>query len=67
MRRVWAGLVAFWGPDERVLACGLICLTVGLWSVVGAAALVVPGAVLTWLALPSRHPLIHRPPERRVR
>jgi len=51
------------GPDEVLFAVALVLLTIGTWLVVGAAALVLPGAVLLWLVLPTRTPFVdHTPP-----
>lgn len=47
--------------DEIVLALGLLFITTGLWSIVGRAALIAPGIVLTWIALPTRRRLIESP------
>lgn len=46
------------GVDEVVLAVGVLLLTVGLWHLVGAAALIAPGLLAVWLALPTRRPFI---------
>lgn len=48
------------GSQELVLAGGLTLLTVGLWSLYGRAALIAPGVVLIWLALPQRSWLVSR-------
>lgn len=49
--------------DEILLVAGLVLLVVGLWPWIGAAACVVPGAVLVWLSLPAREAFIARPLE----
>lgn len=46
------------GADEIVLTCGLGLLTAGLWTLCGWSALIAPGAVLTWMALPGRAPFV---------
>lgn len=67
--RIGAALASIIGVEECVLTLGLILLSAGLWPVFGRAALVAPGLVLIWLAIPSRRAFIHRPvtPERRKR
>ena len=54
------------GIDEALFVAALVLLTTGLWSVIGSAALVAPGAVILWVALPSRSPFVVRPGEHRV-
>jgi len=49
--------------DELLLALALVLVTSGLWSVLGSAALTVPGGVLLWIVMPSRAAFIARPPE----
>ena len=66
----WVGRTI--GAEELVLAAGLTLVTIGLWPVVGQAALVVPGVVLVWVALPQRTAFVQRTPappiaERQVR
>lgn len=46
------------GADEIVLGVGVALLSAGLWLAWAPGALLVPGAVLVWLALPSREPLV---------
>ena len=54
------------GADELVLSAGLLLATVALWSAWGPLALLVPGIVLIWVALPTRSVFLVRPvPERR--
>jgi hypothetical protein len=43
---------------DVVVFVGLGCLTTGAWSVVGLAALMLPGLVLVWYALPTRPPFV---------
>jgi hypothetical protein len=52
--------------DDLALVGALTLLTVGLWTLVGRSALIVPGVVGVWVTLPSRQPFIVRPsaPER---
>lgn len=63
---VWRGVTAFLGPEEAVLLVALVLVTVGLWPLAarwagsGWTALLVPGLVLLWLALPSRAPFVIR-------
>lgn len=49
------------GARELALGAGLGLVTVGLWPVLQREALVVPGAVLIWLALPTRARLMDPP------
>lgn len=53
--------------DEVLLTLGLALITWGLWPLVGVCALIVPGAVLLWLALPSRAPFVTPPAEKPAR
>lgn len=53
----------FIGVDEIMLLIGLVLLTAGLWSLVRAAALIAPGLVLLWMAVPPRHAFLARTPE----
>lgn len=62
VERVFAAVSAVIGADELALIGALALLVVGLWPIVGRCALIVPGIVWLWLALPSRHPLVSRPP-----
>jgi hypothetical protein len=55
--RAWASAV---GMDELLLAVALVLLTAGAWPVLEWVALVIPGAVLLWVALPSRAPFVAR-------
>jgi hypothetical protein len=50
------------GPDEILLAAGLTLVTVALWPVMGRVALIVPGVVLLWIAIPEREQFVRRPP-----
>lgn len=55
------------GPEEIALTVGLTLVTVGLWTLLehvgvpGPVALMAPGGVTVWHALPSRVPFIDRP------
>jgi hypothetical protein len=63
-RQLLAWLAAGLGPDERGIAAGLVLLTAGLWSFLGAGALVAPGVVVLWISVPPRAAwIIHRAPE----
>lgn len=64
MRRALV-LLARIGVAELIFVCALGAITAGLWPVIGQAALVVPGAVLVWLTLPTRLPFVNRPARRR--
>lgn len=46
--------------DEVILGLGLALVTCGLWSQYGRLALVVPGLVLAWIALPTRRAFVDR-------
>lgn len=48
------------GVDEVVLGVGVGLLSVGLALAWMPGAFLVPGAVLVWIALPSRQPLVTR-------
>lgn len=61
--RIWRAGVRVVGLDELLLAVALALLTGGAWEVVGRLALVIPGMVLLWVALPSRAPFVTRGPE----
>ena len=59
--RIGAGAVAIaaaWravlGADELLVVVGLVLLTAGLWPIADQGALVAPGLVLLWIALPQR-------------
>ena len=49
------------GADEAMLLAGVLLATVALWSVWGPLALLVPGVVAVWIALPSRAVFVVRP------
>ena len=51
------------GAEELLLLVGLVLVSFGLWSVWKPGAFLVPGAVLVWIALPSRSPFVARPSE----
>lgn len=65
MRNAWVAFTSVFGKDEAVLLTGVGCLTAGAWSVFGPPALIVPGAILVWLGLPARLPLVLRPQKRK--
>lgn len=48
------------GWADLVVTIGLVCLTVGVWTFVGAGSLIAPGAILLWYALPPRPPFVVR-------
>ena len=62
MRKVVASIAAAFGPEEILLIIALLMVAGGCWFVWWPAALIVPGAVLLWLALPSRQPFVYRAP-----
>lgn len=43
---------------DIVSLVGLLFLTLGAWSAIGMTALILPGLVLTWHALPPRPPFV---------
>lgn len=51
--------------EDVLTLLGLILVASGLWSVSRAAALLVPGAILLWMFVPSRPPFIERAPRER--
>lgn len=55
---VWRAITAVIGADELLVCVGLGLLTAGLWSLVQESALVAPGLVLLWIALPQRTPFV---------
>lgn len=60
-RRLVAAIGAVVGPDEILLVVALALVTWGLWPLVGRMALIAPGAVCLWIALPSRAAFLVRP------
>ena len=58
-RKVTTGGADGW-LDELLLALALALVTAGLWPWIGQGALVAPGVVLLWIALPQRAELVHR-------
>lgn len=51
------GVVGF---DELLVAVGLALIAAALWPVVGRLALLAPGLVLVWIALPQRASFVRR-------
>jgi hypothetical protein len=47
--------------DDVLALIGLVLVAIGLWLWSKPLAFIVPGAVLLWMFLPSRPPLIERP------
>lgn len=66
MRKVVRAAGGWFGRqvDEILVAVGLALVTVGLWPVAGRSALVVPGLVLLWIALPQRVAFVARVAEK---
>lgn len=62
--KMLAGLRALIGVDELVLLVALTLIVIALWPIVGCRALLAPGVVLLWIALPARAPFLVRPPEK---
>jgi len=64
-RQVLSRLAAAIGSvlEELAVATGAALVTVGLWPHLRVTALIVPGLVLLWIALPSRAAFVARPPE----
>lgn len=46
--------------DDLVLLVGLLLVVAALWPAYGARALMIPGLVLIWIALPTRRALVER-------
>ena len=67
MLKLWAGLCAAVGLDGFLFIVALLLITAGLWPWCGWGALLVPGAVLLWVVVPSRSPLVTRPPDQKER
>jgi hypothetical protein len=62
-RRSQAGRAAIGGAvglDEILLAAALLLIGAGLWQAWRPGALLVPGAVLLWLTLPTRAAFFRR-------
>lgn len=45
---------------DLIVLIGLGCLTGGAWFAIGPAALMLPGAVCVWYALPQRPPFVKK-------
>lgn len=62
MRQRSAAVIKFLSgqKDELVILVGAGLVTYGLWPVVGQAALVVPGAVMLWIGVPTRRRFVER-------
>lgn len=61
-KRLLTALAEAFGADEAMLLIGLCLITVALWPAFGVAALLLPGLIVTWMALPSRTPFVERTP-----
>lgn len=61
LRRVGAIIAGIIGADELAITVALVLVTVALWPALGRQALIAPGLVLLWVALPARAPFIARP------
>lgn len=59
-RDAWRAVLTIVGADELALSVALVLIVIGLWPLVGRVALLVPGLVLLWIALPARQPFLHR-------
>ena len=62
LRAFWGALRAAVGPDELALGFALTLVSAGAWMVYAPAALLLPGLILVWLALPSRAPFVRSTP-----
>lgn len=60
-KQTTAAVQAAIGVDEILLAVALVLVTIGLWPLCGQVALVAPGLVGLYVALPCRQPFISRP------
>lgn len=63
MRKAWSALTAVIGIDEIGLLVALGLIAAGFSMVWTPGAFLVPGAVLLWLAIPTRKTFIERPPQ----
>jgi hypothetical protein len=59
VRAVAGGVVAL--LEELTVAAGLVLVVIGLWPWLQQSALLVPGAVLIWMALPTRARFVEPP------
>lgn len=58
---IWRAMASVVGLDEVVLLAGISLIAVGFWEFWRPGAFLVPGALLVWVALPSRKGFIDRP------
>lgn len=58
---IWRTVAAVVGLDEVVLLLGLGLIAVGFWGFWPPGAFLCPGALLVWVALPSRKRFVDRP------
>ena len=63
MRKVLTAIAAAVqsNANEIAVGLGLSLITVGLWPLAGFSALIPTGAVIVYLALPSRLPFVLHP------
>jgi hypothetical protein len=59
-RQAAAAIADVIGADELLLLVALTLVTVALWPLFGRQALLVPGVVGLWYALPTRAPFVTR-------
>ena len=60
--RLTTGIVA--AAQELIFLIGVLVLGTGCWWISPAAALIVVGSLLVWVAIPTRHfPVVFRAPK----
>lgn len=60
---VKVALLSAIGVEEALIYTALALLACGCWQVWKPGAYLVPGAIMLWMYLPTRAPLIHREPK----
>ena len=61
-RAAWAAVRGAVGRDEVTLLVGLALVALGFGELWRPGSYLFPGGVLIWIALPTRHGFVHRPP-----
>ena len=64
LARAWAWCQRELDAELIVVVLGVTLITIGIWPLAGRLALIVPGAIAVWLALPARASFIERLPPR---
>jgi hypothetical protein len=57
-----AAIASVFGLDECLLLLGLGLVTAALWPLVAQVALLAPGLVFVWIALPARAAFVAKSP-----